>query len=521
MASTLRVSRRGALGLVGRLGLGVGGAVAATGRPLVTSTRVNAADDGSATEGAFVVVTDERQVSRSTTEVQYVTDHLSGSRGHALQWGLQRFSHLNPHVVVQVRPGAPRIPKATARRDGGSRGHVALLSQTEFLRYRETGAFLTINDLLPKLRSARRIEEHHAPETFSVRPGQFDQLAFEQHYFVPDTFTDNKLDHSFPQSAVQDDLRYPDQYGLPFELTISGFLANVSLAEKAGVRLPDGEKSWTWDDWTEWDARITDPETGVFGTWARDDYAGQYMPQMYTNGLKKPFDDALTKTMFDQPEALEAWSYLTEKVVDLRTSPSAREAGELSGEYGDPFANGKIGIWPTDRVSVTGQYIYRIRDRFAWALLPEVVAPGGGPPGHSWSMRANLVSAGAQYQKGVEEAVEFIRFLAGPEYQRRVGIDRGHVPVHKAAFDAPESFARPPDGLKWLRVYAGRPDNRSLYPFEGWEFWWRYHQELSGRGWSGRKSAEETLAACQAWGERYFRFYYDGRTPNVREPVYP
>ena len=178
MASTLRVSRRGALGL------GVGGAVAATGLPLVTSTRVNAADDGSATEGAFVVVTDERQVSRSTTEVQYVTDHLSGSRGHALQWGLQRFSHLNPHVVVQVRPGAPRIPKATARRDGGSRGHVALLSQTEFLRYRETGAFLTINDLLPKLRSARRIEEHHAPETFSVRPGQFDQLAFEQHYFV-------------------------------------------------------------------------------------------------------------------------------------------------------------------------------------------------------------------------------------------------------------------------------------------------------------------------------------------------
>ena len=84
-----------------------------------------------------------------------------------------------------------------------------------------------------------------------------------------------------------------------------------------------------------------------------------------------------------------------------------------------------------------------------------------------------------------------------------------------------ESFARPPHGMKWLKVYADRPDNRSPYPFEGWEFWWRYHQELAGRGWSGRKSAEESMAACQAWGERYFRFYYDGRTPNVREPVYP
>ena len=79
----------------------------------------------------------------------------------------------------------------------------------------------------------------------------------------------------------------------------------------------------------------------------------------------------------------------------------------------------------------------------------------------------------------------------------------------------------PPEGMKWPKVYADRPDNRSPYSFEGWEFWWRYHRELAGRGWSGRTSAAESLAACQAWGERYFRFYYDGPKPYVREPVYP
>ena len=36
---------------------------------------------------------------------------------------------------------------------------------------------------------------------------------------------------------------------------------------------------------------MTNPDTGAFGTWARDDYEFQYMPQMYSNGMAKPFDD--------------------------------------------------------------------------------------------------------------------------------------------------------------------------------------------------------------------------------------
>ena len=75
------------------------------------------------------------------------------------------------------------------------------------------------------------------------------------------------------------------------------------------------------------------------------------MPQMYTNGLKKPFDDGLTKTMFDRPETQEAWTYLIDKVFKRKTSPTVHEAKELAGEFGNPFAAGKIGIWPTDRLA--------------------------------------------------------------------------------------------------------------------------------------------------------------------------
>ena len=438
-----RVSRRGVVGLVGRLGLGVGGAALA-GLRLAPPKKVNAADDGSAADGAHGVSADERPISPESVEVRYWTDHLSGPRGAALQWGLDRFAQLNPRINLRLETATAGAPTPPSRLNAVPHANVALVSQTGFVRHREIGHFMRINDLLLKLGSERLLQEPVAAQ-----------------YFVPDAFTDDELDHSFPPSPAPEGLAYPDQFGMPFELSISGFLANTSLAEDAGVRLPDSENSWTWDDWSEWDAMMTDPETGTFGTWARDDYAGQYMPQMYTNGLKKPFDDGLTKTMYDQPEALEAWTYLIDKVIEHQTAPTVGQTKSLAGEYGDPFSAGTIGIWPTDQVSITGHYSPQIRDRFEWTLLPEVVAPGGGPPGHSWSMRANLVLANAHRAHEPEAAVEFVQFLAGPEYQGRVGIDRGHVPVHRAVFDAPESLARPPYGMKWLQVYAERPDNRS------------------------------------------------------------
>ena len=498
-----RISRRGMMELVGRLALGIGGA-AASGVSQAVLRSAKASDATGPRGDGFGVATDERPFVRDSAEVHYWTDHVSGARGAALSWGLNEFVSQWPHIVVRAYAATAGVPTPPLELSAMSHAHVALLAQADFVRHREMGRFMRINDLLAKLRREQRRPEPVAPE-----------------YFVPDVFTDDRLDHSFPLSVTSERVRSPDQFGMPFELSVSGFLANISLADSSGVRLPDSENSWTWDDWTEWDAMMTDPETSTYGTWSRDDYAGQYMPQMYTNGLKKPFDDGLTKTMFDQPEALEAWTYLIDKVVKHKTAPSLGPAKMLAGEYDDPSSGGKIGIWPTDQVSVTGHYAPQIRDRFAWTLLPAVVAPRGGPPGHSWSMRANLVLANAHRAHEPEAAVAFVQFLAGPVYQGRVGIDRGHVPVHKAAIDAPESRARPPHGMKWLKVYADRPDNRSPYPFEGSTFWWRYHNELARRGWSGQMSAEDSLAACQGWSERYFRFYYDGPRPYVREPVYP
>ncbi len=211
-----RVSRRGVLGLVGRLGLGAGGAALAGLPPVALRTSIVAARP--ANQGHTVVAAvDERQHTYPAVKVGYMTDHVSGPRGEALRWGLERFRLQN--VLIDVRPEeAIAGDLAQISKDyRGSRAHVALISQADFVRHRETGLFMRINDLLPRLGRARWIQEPVAPETVTVRPGQFDLLDFDQHYYVPDAFTDDELNHSFPQSAAPEGLPYPE-----------GLIANAS-----------------------------------------------------------------------------------------------------------------------------------------------------------------------------------------------------------------------------------------------------------------------------------------------------
>ncbi len=74
--------------------------------------------------------------------------------------------------------------------------------------------------------------------------------------------------------------------------------------------------------------------------------------------------------------------------------------------------------------------------------------------------------------------------------------------------------------MKWLKIYADRPDNRRLFPFSSWRDWWIRHQEVGKAGWDGRQAPAEALAACQAWGVEILS-KYEGPAPFVREPVYP
>lgn len=503
LAGERRVTRRGALALCG-LGLGglialaacnstsVVGDAAASSDELTKETPAGplvSAPEGSTGKSEVASMRTEQPAVRESVIVDFATDSIYGPRGAAMQWGLRRLAEVRPEIYVKLDPNE----NPTLRFVSDSAPHVALIHQHDFLSLRGEGAFTDVTDVLQQM-----------------------QVVNEDYYVVPDTHTFDGLDHSFPPPQTT---RGP-QYGMPFQFEISGFVGNVSLAENSGVELPASENSWTWDDWTEYDAKMTDSEAGTWGTWVRPDYQYQYMPQMYSNGLKKPFDDGLSKTMFDQPEALEAWEYLINKIFVHRTSPPLDQVKAISGEYQEPFAAGKIGIWPSGRVYATGFTVPFIKDRFRWTLLPAVETGRGGPPGHGVAAEPNLVTSSAMRDGLVEPSLALAVFLAGEEFQGRVGIDRGHMPVHKAALGAPDSLAPPPDGMKWLKVYADRPDSRGLLPFSTWRDWWIRHQQVGRAGWEGMQTPAESLRAVQDWGVRHLASY-EGPRPFVREPVYP
>ncbi|MDE2904326.1 MAG: extracellular solute-binding protein [Chloroflexota bacterium] len=472
------MTRRQVLRLAGFLGVGTLGTAALSGCVESGQGGVQASRSSS-----------DKPPASPYVSISFSSTHHAGPRGAAMEWGLRRFAERRPDIYVEFEPDVNLVGRLLA----DTAPHVAHTPQGAFLSFLVEGAFVEVTDIL---------------EQMDVRK--------EDYYFLPDTHTDNGLDHSYPPPRQ---MRGP-QFGMPFQFEISGFVANLSLAENAGVRFPDSEASWTWADWTEWDAQMTEPDVGTYGTWARQDYQYQYLPQMYSNGLKKPFDDGLTRTMFDEPQALEAWEYLINKIFVHQTSPAPHQIRTISGEYGEPFAAGKIGIWPSGRAFSTGYGDGVIRDRFTWTLLPAVVAERGGPPGHSASEVPNLITRSASRDGLEEPALALAVFFAGEEFQGRVGIERGHMPVHTRALEAPESLAPPPHGMKWLKMYADRTDNRGPYPFGTWREWFIQHQRIGLSGWLGRQTPGESLRAVQDWGVRHLS-EYDGPKPFVDSPVYP
>lgn len=89
--------------------------------------------------------------AREPVELRFVTDHTSGPRGAAMQWGLNRFADLRPEIFVNLEPSESLIDTFAEHLIEGTPPHVQLLHQSDFLFFHDFGAFTEITELLPKL----------------------------------------------------------------------------------------------------------------------------------------------------------------------------------------------------------------------------------------------------------------------------------------------------------------------------------------------------------------------------------
>ncbi len=389
--------------------------------------------------------------------VRFATDHTSGPRGNAMKWGMEQFSRQYPNIPVKIDViGGDYFDSVNLQLAAGSMAEAILFEGNLFQAHYAAGFFPDITDLVGKL-----------------------GFSLDDYWVLPTGWL------PWEGALYQANGRL---HGLPFQGGMNGIVYNVDLFESNGVDQP--AEDWTWDDALEASRALTDTDDDQYGIWAPTSDQFGWGPMVWSNGVEYWFNEQ-GESQFDSTGAIEAltWAHGTMHTEGVAFTQEVQQ--RVAGEFGDPFSAGKVGIWPGGRVYSTGFGIPRIKDRFTWSVGPMYVSPKTGHTRHGWNDQPHIVTIAAERLGNLEQTVQLVTYLAGPEYQTRVGIDRGHFPVFKTVADSPEQLAAPPEGMHWLKTYATTPEPRTPGYFPYWDEFRGAHGVWQSKLWVNEVGPEE------------------------------
>ena len=375
---------------------------------------------------------------KRTVKIEHATDHTSGPRGKAMSWALDKFHSQRPDVRVKFIPqDHVYYEKIAIEAVSGTLSESNLLNGVSFQQFQGAGIWLQIDDLLAKI-------DGYDPSNY---------------WFQPDIYSDNK-DQSYPYDSTR--LQGP-LYGLPYQGAIGGLMWNITLFENAGANAPT--EGMRYSDLTEELKKVRDKEQNIYGIRATRSEQFQAFPQMYGyNDGQARVDGPDGHQIWGPPlgEGWKGWQDICDYIHVHDVSYTPEERSGLKGEFGNPFAAGKQAVDIGGSVYGTGGNIPRIKDRFKWSLGP---TPWGENTDHSnaeWNDQPHIVAKTATVTGVEEQTVDWVYFLAGPEVQGRVAIDRGHVPLWKDTKNDKAATAGPPEGMHHLYEYIATPYLRSM-----------------------------------------------------------
>ena len=221
-----------------------------------------------------------------------------------------------------------------------------------------------------------------------------DDYIPEGYYFIPVLYTVNH-DHAHDEGSNPSNVIEGAQFGMPFQGALGGIVMNATMGEEAGVEFPsDG---WTYAEaFLDGARKASDPDTDLWGTWARNDYEFQWWAPMCfgAGGLAYRNADETGLAVFDNGGD---WGLKFDVglIHEEQVSFPDSEAKRVAGEFGNAFASGKVWSWLGGRVYPSGFDVPRIKDRFRWSLGPMPIGPIGEER-HSWNDQPNLITNGAE-----------------------------------------------------------------------------------------------------------------------------
>ncbi len=425
-----------------------------------TSDDPHAADDSPSAAA-------EMPAAPEDTTLRFTTWHVSGPRGAAVRAALDGLVETHPWIFVEfVSPRATYGDWLARELASEQAPHVVLGDAAMFQQHRET-SLLDIAEPLEKTR---------------WQPALY--------HFIPDSYTDDGGNMSFPPAREATG----SAFGVPYAITIDGWLMNESRFSQAGV--PGPEAGWTWNDVVDTSKRLTDPEVDTWGVLAANSPEHFWIPLLFANGIERPFSvDGLSTAWFAYGDAAsEAFEWGVDLIHESHVAPPMELVAELSAVTGDPFSAGFVALWPSAAVHATGYLSERIGEQVDWAVAPTPRSPTTGQLAHVWELASHFVTRQASHDGVVDAAVELGVHFASPDVQNRMGELRGSVPAMRSAMTTSAAMAPPPRNLLHLRDTLDDPRTRHLYTtFAAWPEWLQAQAQVAAAAFEGDLTPEEAL----------------------------
>lgn len=388
-------------------------------------------------------------------EISLATDWTEGARGETMKQAVPEFEKQNAKYRLKVEPiGGDYYDKLAVQIAGGTAADVMLFSGAFFLNFQQKGAFA---DITPRLK------------ILNIDPAKFTS--------VPKVFEAEGK-----------------QYGMPFQLTITTWYANVDMFEKAGVPLP--KEGWTWDELLDTAKKLTKSGEKQFGVWMLNSAESFWGPLMLSAGGNL-FNKDHTKTAFADGNGFDGFKFAVELVTKHKVSPSPAESKALAlPETSNLFAAGRTAMTAGNSGSV-GFLTSVVKDRFRWQPIPQPVYPKTGQWRTTFNDQPHVINGKA---KDLDGAVALAVFMASEFVQGLVAVQRGSTPVQRSLQSSDAYLKPPPANMQQILKNLEKAEDLNFTA--NWLEWWRAFHAETDKAFIGEATPEEAFKKAIEAGDK-------------------
>lgn len=332
--------------------------------------------------------------------IRFMQYTASGSQEETLQQMISKFEELNPDIKVEheVVDWANYYTKLNVGIAGGDAPDVFEVAYENFVTY---AAKNVLSDLSPIISADTDFD-----------PSVYKQLAYDAFNY------DGK------------------QYGVVQNFSNVVLFYNKDLFDKYGVDYP--ESSWTWEDELEAAQKLTNPEDGVWGTYAPIQFWEFYKTIAQNGGGIWSADN---KPTVNSKENVEALNWMIDKASKYEVSPPLNSDtfnqpdADLNAFKDEQLAMLRGGIWNFGRFADA---------EFNWDIALE---PGNTQKAHHFFSDGLVVS---KETKNAEASWKFIKFMTSDPFVIDQRIEKGWSVPAVTDEAAMEAFYKktPPESKK-------------------------------------------------------------------------